>query len=76
MNTENIVSIRRLPFARANIVRRKAEKGTCCWCGAEKRRWQYGYWDDQHGPSRIGWQGQFFCSIGCAEAYYGEFPRG
>lgn len=62
-------TINRDPFARFDIIRRKAE-GECAWCG-HKAKWNYGAYADGI-YTRPEFQPKNFCSIGCMRAYYQE----
>ena len=67
---EQHVSIRREPFARGDVVRRKADQGECDWCGRKGRLWQYGWDPDSLLPGRTAWDRESFCSIQCRRNYY------
>lgn len=63
------VSISRDPFSRTEVVRRKAPSGCECRECGQVARFEYGSESDNF---RQGWDGKYFCSIGCRRSYFGQ----
>lgn len=67
--TNRVVSISRDPFARHNIIRRKAS-GKCMWCGSPAK-FEYGYSPDAVAVKHT-WMKGVFCGISCARIYHND----
>jgi hypothetical protein len=68
------VQVSRDPFARADFMREKCDKGQeCAWCGQPARFSYYWQGDSVYRSARIGGSLQFeakvFCSVDCYRTY-------
>lgn len=69
------VQLRRDPFARATLERRRVDPAPCAWCGSDRGRFVYAWvgdasnWErDSRSPfvPRL----RTFCSVGCWEVFH------
>jgi len=73
MKIPTVVSIRRDPFGRGNVIRvsvAPSDRKACAWCGGSPGRFKYGWSDD--GKAGLYFESESFCGVGCRNSYYGR----
>jgi len=71
MKIPTVVSIRRDPFGRGNVIRVSvvpSDRKACAWCGGSPGRFTYGWLDDD--KTRPTLDNRSFCGMDCRLSYY------